>query len=131
MSPRRRAALLQSMMWRVSCEKRDYSTILEEERGITLLSIPGKLFTRILLARAMSVIRCSRRPQQAGFMPNRSTIDHISALRLVIEKAREYSKDKHLYIAFVDLRAAFDTVDHASLWKILTSLRKKGKPSNR
>ncbi|KAI8518905.1 hypothetical protein Bbelb_021620 [Branchiostoma belcheri] len=91
-------------------------------RGITLLSIPGKLFTRILLARAMSAIRSSRRPQQTGFMPNRSTIDHISALRLVIEKAREYRKDRHLYIAFVDLRAAFDTVDHASLWKILTTI---------
>ncbi|KAI8510934.1 hypothetical protein Bbelb_118500 [Branchiostoma belcheri] len=61
-------------------------------------------------ARAISVIRSSRRPQQAGFMPNRSTIDHISALRLVIEKAREYRKDRHLYIAFVDLRAAFDTL---------------------
>ncbi|KAI8486243.1 hypothetical protein Bbelb_359590 [Branchiostoma belcheri] len=96
--------------------------VCSNHRGITLLSIPGKLFTRILLARAISLIRSSRRPQQAGFMPNRSTIDHISALRLVIEKAREYRKDRHLYIAFVDLRAAFDTVDHASLWKILTTI---------
>ncbi|GAA6094295.1 uncharacterized protein LOC124628743 [Tachysurus ichikawai] len=44
-------------------------------RGITLLSIPGKLFTRILLTHALPAIRSSRRPQQAGFMPNRSTID--------------------------------------------------------
>ncbi|KAI8494385.1 hypothetical protein Bbelb_276110 [Branchiostoma belcheri] len=75
-----------------------------------LTQIINHFFTRILFARAISVIRCSRRPQQAGFMPNRSTIDHISALRLVIEKAREYRKDRHLYIAFVDLRAAFDTI---------------------
>ena len=91
-------------------------------RGITLLSIPGKLFTRVLLARALPAIRSKRRPQQAGFMPNRSTIDHISALRLTIEKAREYRKDRRLFIAFVDLKAAFDTVDHGSLWLILKTL---------
>ncbi|GAA6068877.1 uncharacterized protein LOC124628743 [Tachysurus ichikawai] len=45
--------------------------------GITLLSIPGKLFTRILLTRALPAIRSSRRPQQAGFMPNRSTIQWL------------------------------------------------------
>ena len=55
-------------------------------------------------------------------MPNRSTIDHISALRLIIEKARAFHKVRHLYIAFLDLKAAFDTVDHASLWKILAAL---------
>ena len=55
-------------------------------------------------------------------MPNRSTIDHISALRLTIEKAREYRKGRRLFIAFVDLKAAFDTVDHGSLWHILKTL---------
>lgn len=93
--------------------------VCSNHRGITLLSIPGKLFTRILLTRALSKIRDSRRPQQAGFMPNRSTTDHISALRLLIEKYREFRKDRHLFIAFMDLKAAFDTVDHASLWSIL------------
>ncbi|CAH1242627.1 Hypp6909 [Branchiostoma lanceolatum] len=96
--------------------------VCSNHRGITLLSIPGKLFTRILLTRAIPAIRSRRRLQQAGFMPNRSTMDHISALRLAIEKAREYRKNRHLYIAFIDLRAAFDTVDHASLWKILRLL---------
>lgn len=91
-------------------------------RGITLLSIPIKLFTRILLTRALPATRSRRRQQQAGFMPNRSTTDHISALRLLIEKAREFRKDRHLFIAFIDLKAAFDTVDHGSLWNIMKSL---------
>ena len=63
-------------------------------------------------------------------MPNRSTIDHISALRLLIEKAREYRQGRELYIAFIDLRAAFDTVDHASLWKILKILGSPPKITN-
>ena len=33
-----------------------------------------------------------RRPHQAGFMPGRSTTDHISAVRLLAEKAREFRK---------------------------------------
>ncbi|CAH1248421.1 Hypp8135 [Branchiostoma lanceolatum] len=93
--------------------------VCSNHRGITLLSIPRKLFNRILLTRA---IRSRRRLQQAGFMPNRSTTEHMSTLRLAIEKAREFRKDRHLYIAFIDLRVAFDTVDHASLLKILRLL---------
>ena len=96
--------------------------ICSNHRGITLLSIPGKLFTLILLARAIPAVRSRRCPEQAGFMPNRSTIDHISAVRLITEKAREFRKDCHLLIAFIDLKAAFDTVDHASLWNILKTL---------
>ena len=59
-------------------------------------------------------------------MPNRSTTDHISVIRLLIEKVREFRKDRHLYIGFIDLKAAFNTVDHPSLWKILKTL---GAPS--
>lgn len=96
--------------------------VCSNHRGITLLSIPAKLFTRILLTRALPAIRSHRRPQQAGFMPYRSTTDHISALRLIVEKVREFRKNQHLYIAFIDLKAAFDTVDHTSLWNILKYL---------
>ncbi|XP_069995073.1 uncharacterized protein [Penaeus vannamei] len=75
----------------------------------------------ILLTRALPVIRSKRRSQQAGFIPNRSTIDHKSALRL-IEKAKEFRKDRHLYIASIDLKAALDSVDHTSLWRTLKTL---------
>ncbi|GAA6104692.1 SLAIN motif-containing protein 1-like [Tachysurus ichikawai] len=92
-------------------------------RGITLLSIPGKLFTRILLTHALPAIRSRRRPQQAGFMPNRSTIDQISAVHLLIEKTYEFHKDRHLYTGFIDLKAAFDAVCHTyTLWSILHTL---------
>lgn len=70
--------------------------LCSNHRGITLLSIPGKLFARILLTRALPAIRSRRRPQQAGFMPNRSTIDNVSAIRMTIEKHREFRKDRHL-----------------------------------
>ena len=55
-------------------------------------------------------------------MPGRSTTDHISAIRLLAEKAREFRKDRALFIAFIDLKAAFDSVDRDCLWHILHSI---------
>lgn len=104
------------------CKRKGDRLVCGNHRGITLLSIPGKLFTRILLTRALPAIRSSRRLQQAGFMPNRSTVDQISAVRLLIEKTYEFRKDRHLYIGFIDPKAAFDTVCHTSLWSILQAL---------
>lgn len=42
-------------------------------------SIPENIYTRILLAWALPTIRSKRRPQQARFIPNRSTTDQIPA----------------------------------------------------
>ena len=55
-------------------------------------------------------------------MPGRFTIDHISAVRLMVEKAYEFRSRRQMYLAFIDLRAAFDSVDHRSLWKIIERL---------
>ena len=44
-----------------------------------LLSIPGKVFANVLLARLQPLLTASRRPQQSFFTPGRSTIDAILA----------------------------------------------------
>ena len=61
-------------------------------RGITLLSIPGKLLALILLRRSVSAIRSRRRIQQADVIPGCSTIDQIFALRQIIEKYNEHNR---------------------------------------
>ena len=91
-------------------------------RDITLLSIPGKTFARVVINRAIPVMNHHCRPHQAGFIPRRSTIDLISDIRLLAEKAREFRKDRALCIAFIDLKAEFDSVDRDCLWHILHSL---------
>ena len=73
-------------------------------RGIALLSIPGKTFARVVINRAIPAMHHHRRPHQAGFMPGRSTADHISAILLLAEKAREFRKDRTPFIAFIDLK---------------------------
>ncbi|CAH1233043.1 Hypp565 [Branchiostoma lanceolatum] len=86
-------------------------------RGITLLSVPGKVFANVLLARLRPLLLRKQRREQSGFTPGRSTVDRILALRLLAERRREYRKP--LYAAYVDLKQAFDSVDRPALWKIL------------
>ena len=54
---------------------------------------------------------------QCGFRANRSTVDMIFCARQLMEKCREQHRD--LYVAFVDLSKAFDSVDRELLWAIL------------
>jgi len=86
-------------------------------RPITLLSVPGKVFAHVLLARIQPLLVRSRRPQQSGFTASRSTIDAILALRLLSELHREFNRPLH--VAYLDIKAAFDSVDRQALWKAL------------
>jgi hypothetical protein len=88
-------------------------------RPITLLSVPGKVFAHILLTRINPLLTSHRRHQQSGFTAGRSTVDAILALRLLSELHCAF--DRPLYVAFVDLKSAFDSVDRAALWKALRS----------
>ena len=87
-------------------------------RGISLLSAAGKVLARLLLKRLVNTVSESLMPEtQCGFRANRSTVDMIFCARQLMEKCREQHRD--LYIAFVDLSKAFDSVDRELLWSIL------------
>ena len=89
-------------------------------RGISLLSITGKVFARIILKRLQKLAEQILPESQCGFRAGRSTTDMIFTLRQLQEKCRE--QQKPLYIAFVDLTKAFDTVNRKALYKVLKSI---------
>ena len=91
--------------------------VCSDHRGITILSIPGKLFAMILLERIRPTFHNHRRSERAGFTAGRSTTEHISPIRPIIEKSEEVNKSA--YIAFIDIKYAFDSVFSDPLWKIL------------
>ena len=86
-------------------------------RGITLLSIAGKLYAKILVMRLQSLSEKHLPESQCGFRPSRGTTDMIFTLRQIQEKCRE--QNLPLYICFVDFRKAFDSVPRDMLWRVL------------
>ncbi|KAG0721870.1 Ankyrin repeat and SOCS box protein 3 [Chionoecetes opilio] len=76
--------------------------------GITLLSVPGKVLAHLLLTRIRSHLVKHQRPQQSGFTPGKSTTDRILALRVLVERRREFRQG--MLTAYVDLKKAFDSV---------------------
>ena len=93
--------------------------VSDNHRGISLLSIAGKILARVLLNRLNEHI------EQSGFLPesqcvfwkDRGAIDMIFTARQLQEKCQEQNVD--LYMTFVDLTKAFDTVSREGLWKIM------------
>ncbi|KAG0720925.1 LINE-1 retrotransposable element ORF2 protein [Chionoecetes opilio] len=86
-------------------------------RGITLLSVPGKVLAHLLLTRIRSHLLKHQRPQQSGFTPGKSTTDRILALRVLVERRHEFRQG--MLAAYVDLKKAFDSVHRESLWDLL------------
>ena len=89
-------------------------------RGISLLSIAGKILARILACRLTPIAEEILPESQCGFRPARGTVDMIFSARQIQEKCREQHRD--LYMAFIDLAKAFDSVDRPTLWKILSRI---------
>ena len=89
-------------------------------RGISLLSIVGKVYARVLLVRLQKLAERVYPESQCGFRAGRSTIDMIFSLRQLQEKCRE--QNMPLYLAFVDLTKAFDTVSRDGLYLALSKI---------
>ena len=89
-------------------------------RGISLLSIVGKVFARVILMRLQELAERIYPESQFGFRAGRSTIDMIFSLRQLQEKCRE--QHMPLYIAFIDLTKSFDLVSRDGLFKLLPKI---------
>ncbi len=78
----------------------------------------NKLYDLLLLHRLRKTINPRLRSQQNGFRPERSTQQHIMALRILIDAAEMY-QDYPLVGVFIDFSKAFDSVSWAALKSIL------------
>ena len=85
-------------------------------RGISLLSIVGKAFARVLLIRLQKLASCVYPETQCGFRAGRSTIGMNFSIRQLQEKCREQGMS--LYVAFIDLTKAFDHVSRKGLFRL-------------
>ena len=86
-------------------------------RGISLLSVPGKVLSRIIAARLSGFAEAILAESSNGFRPGRGTTDCIALVRALIERA--CNSDGTLHCVFVDLRKCFDRVHRQGLWLTL------------
>ena len=90
-------------------------------RGISLLSVVGKVFAQVVLARVQILADCIYPESQCSFRSGRSTVDMIVSVRQLQEKCRE--QQQPLYLAFISLTKTFDLVSRTGLFKLLAKNR--------
>ena len=97
-------------------------------RGITLLSVIGKLLVGMLNERLTKFVEKHKivYENQAGFRKGYRTTDHIFTLYSVIHHTINVKK-KPLYVCFIDFKKTFDKVWHALLWQKLVNYGIDGK----
>ena len=89
-------------------------------RGITLLSVAGKILARVLDKLIPTIAEENLSESQCGFRENRGTTDMIFVLHQLQVKCRK--QNMGLYAAFIDLTKAFSTVSRDELWKVQLKL---------
>jgi hypothetical protein len=68
-------------------------------RGITLLCVSSKIFSRLIHARIKIGIETKLRREQAGFRSNRSRVDQINTVRISTKQSNEFLSA--LYLLFI------------------------------
>lgn len=89
---------------------------LDQCRGIAIASNIGKIFARVMYKRLGRVVEREGMlgEIQNGFRPGRRVVDHVFTLSQVLEMARK--RRKKVYMAFLDVRKAYDRVWREALW---------------
>lgn len=93
-------------------------------RGISLLSVPSKIFYRIILNRIERTLDTGLRKEQSGFRAGHSCTDHINTIRILIDQSLEYQAP--LQLLFIDYERAFDSINREYIWAVL---KNRGLPS--
>ena len=74
----------------VKLPKKGNLSLRKNWRGITLMSITSKIFSRVILNRISTALDPMLRKEQAGFRKGRSCGEHIFTLRQILEQCQEW-----------------------------------------
>ena len=101
-------------------KKRDRKNCNLNYRGISLLSVPGKVLCLVLLDRLQEIINPRLLESQCGFRSGRGTVDQIWSARQIVERSIDSEYESSAYLGFVDLTKAYDSVDRSALLAVLS-----------
>jgi hypothetical protein len=98
--------------------KKDRPSSPADYRPIAILEHMRKLFELCLQRRLGPLIDMNLNESQCGFRPNRSVYDHVATLNeVIIQHTQEFGYPP--FIAFLDIKGAYDSVDRHLLWSCL------------
>ena len=88
-------------------------------RGISLVAHAGKVLLKIVVTRLSAYCKARNLlpEEQCGFRPHRSTTDMMFVVRRLQELGRKARVP--LFLCFIDLQEAYDSVDRTLLWQVL------------
>ena len=91
-------------------------------RGISLVLHAGKVLLKLVGRRLGDYCEAKGLlpEEQCGFRPDRSTTDMMFVVRRLQEVGRKGGVS--LFMCFIDLQKAYDTVDRTLLWQVLTRI---------
>ena len=89
----------------VKLPKKGDLSLCKNWRGITLLSITSKVFSRVILDRISEALDPMLRKEQAGFRKGKSCGDHIFTLRQILEQCQEWNTP--FYANFVIIKLLY------------------------
>ena len=88
--------------------------LLDNYRGISLLDVCGKVYTKLLHLRLRDAMDANLSECQMGFRSQRSCTDATWVAAHLTTWSKEHNTP--LYICFVDLKKAYDSVNRRALW---------------
>lgn len=86
-------------------------------RPISLLQTDIKVLATVLALRLNKVIASVTHPDQAGFMPNKSTA--VNLRRLFLNMQSQADNIGHRALLSLDAMKAFDSIEWSYLWEVL------------
>ena len=92
----------------IPIHKKGSKRVCKNYRGFSLLSVPGKVFGKILNDRMRIRTEGKLMEEQVGFRLGRGCTENVFVIRQLGEKMIE--RGKKLYAAFLDLEKAYDRV---------------------
>ena len=81
------------------------------------MSIPGKVYGKILIEKVRSLTEGLIGEEQCKFRSGRGCVDQVFVMKQISEKFVD--KNKCLYVAYMDLDIAYERVDKEPMWRVL------------
>uniref|UniRef100_A0A3B4EBS9 Reverse transcriptase domain-containing protein n=1 Tax=Pygocentrus nattereri TaxID=42514 RepID=A0A3B4EBS9_PYGNA len=85
--------------------------------GITLLSLPGKVYAKVLERSLRPIVEPQTEEEQCRFRPSHGTMDQHFTLSRIVVGAWKFANP--VYMCFVDLEKTYDRVPRDILWEVL------------